>query len=86
MTKIDQDTPQEKKGNKDDMPGQKANKQKPMQTEVETQQVVGCKIRFLVGYENERTFTTITTTKKEVDSQFWYPGRNTVINKYTHQG
>ena len=49
LTKVDQDIPKGKKGNKDDMLGQKANKQKPKQTEVEMQPAVGCKIRILVG-------------------------------------
>ena len=74
MTKIDQDIPKEKKGNKDDMPGQQANKR----TEVETQQVVGCKRRVLVGYENEKTFATFTTTK------FRYFERNKFIKEYKH--
>ena len=55
-----------------------------MQTEVETQPAVGCKIKILVGYENEKTFATITTTKKEVDYQGWYPRRNKVIKEYKH--
>ena len=60
-----------KKGHKDVLHGQKANKQKPKQTEVETQQVIGCKMRFLVGYENKKAFAIITTSKEEVDYQFW---------------
>ena len=39
-------------------------------------------MRFLVGYENEKTFATITTTKEDVDYQFWYPTRNKVIKEY----
>ena len=37
-----------------------------------------------MGYDNEKTFATITTTKKEVDYQFWYPRRNKVIKEYKH--
>ena len=37
-----------------------------------------------MGYEYERIFATITTPKKEVDYQFWYPGRNKVIKEYKH--
>ena len=69
--KIDQNTAMGKKKRKNDLHVQKTNK--PM--EVETQQVIGCKMRFLVGYENGKTFATITTTKEEVDYQCWYPGR-----------
>ena len=50
--------------------------------EVETQQTIGCKMRFLFGYEKGKTFATITTSKEEVDYQFWYPGRNKVIGEY----
>ena len=39
-------------------------------------------MRFLVGYENGKTFATITTTKEDVDDQFWYPRRNKVIKEY----
>ena len=35
-----------------------------------------------MGYENEKTVATITTTKEEVGYQFWYPRRNRVIKKY----
>ena len=35
-----------------------------------------------MGYENEKAFATITTSKEEVDYQFWYPGRNRVIKEY----
>ena len=30
----------------------------------------------------EKTFATITTTKEDVDYQFWYPRRNKVIKEY----
>ena len=73
MTKVNQDIPQEKKENMDDM-----------QMEVETQPPVGCKIRILVGYENAKTLATITSSKKEVDFQFCYPGRNKLIKGYKH--
>ena len=71
LTKINQDTSKGKTGNKDDLHGRKA-KPKPKQTEVETQQVIGCKIRFVVGpgHENAKAFASITTTKEEVDYQF----------------
>ena len=39
-------------------------------------------MRFLVGYDKGKTFATITTSKEEVDYQFWYPGRNKVIKEY----
>ena len=29
----------------------------------------------LQGYANDKRFATITTTKKDVDYQCWYPGR-----------
>ena len=48
------------------MQDQQANKQKPKRTEVETQQVVGCKIRVLVGYENKKTLATITTNTSRI--------------------
>ena len=37
-----------------------------------------------MGYENGKTFATITTTKEEVDYQFWYPGRKKVIKEYKY--
>ena len=37
-----------------------------------------------MGYESEKTFAAITTTKKAVDYQFWYPGRHKVIKEYKH--
>ena len=64
-----------KKGHTDILRGQNANKPKPKQMEVETQQVIGCKMRFLVGYENKKAFATISTSK-EVDYQIWCLGRN----------
>ena len=63
LTKIDQSTTMGKKGHTDVLHGQKANKRKLKQTEVETQQVIGCKMRFLVGYENKKAFATIITSK-----------------------
>ena len=41
-------------------------------------------MRFLVGYQikNKKAFATITTSREEVDYQFWYPGRNRVIKEY----
>ena len=51
--------------------------------DVETQTVqLGCKIKMLVGYEDEKLFATITTTKEDIDYQFWYPGRNQGIKEY----
>ena len=51
--------------------------------DIEKQPALVCKIKVLVGYENEKTFATITTTKEEVDYQFWYPGRtNKMIKEY----
>ena len=44
-----------------------------------TQLLLGCKIKMLVGYEGDKMFATIITTKEEVDYQFWYPGRNKVV-------
>ena len=41
-------------------------------------------LRFLVGYENGKTFATITTTKGDVDYQFRYPRRNKVIKEYKY--
>ena len=38
----------------------------------------------LVGYEGDKMFATIITTKEEVDYQFWYPGRNKVIKDYKY--
>ena len=50
--------------------------------DVETQQPIGCKMRFLVGYDKGKTFSPITTSKEEIDYQFRYPGRNKVIKEY----
>ena len=50
--------------------------------EVETQQSIGCKMRVLVGYEKSKTFATVTTSKEDVDHQFWHAGRNKVIKEY----
>ena len=72
LTKIDQSTTMGKKGHTDVLHGQKANKWKLKQTEVETQQVIGCKMRFLEECENRKAFATITTSKEEVDYQFWW--------------
>ena len=58
LTNFDQNTPKGKleKGNNDDQAWQKANKQTPTQTQtkkgVEIQPALGCKIKFLVGYQN----------------------------------
>ena len=83
MTKIDENTPMEKKKRKDELHDQNANRL----TEVETQQVIGCKMRFLVGYGNEKAFATITTSKEEVDYQLWYPRRNKSHQRIQeHQG
>ena len=41
-------------------------------------------MRFLLGYENGKTFATITTTKEEVDYQFWYAGRKKVNKEYKY--
>ena len=35
-----------------------------------------------MGYENDKMYATITTTKDELDYQFWYPGRNKVTKEY----
>ena len=35
-----------------------------------------------MGYQNDKKYGTITTTKDEVDYQFWYPRRNKVIKEY----
>ena len=87
MIKNDQDTQKAKKGNKNDVLSQKANKQNQSKTEVETQQVVGCKVRFLVGYENERTFATITTTKKRSRLSILVPRKELSCQRIqTHQG
>ena len=65
----------------------KRNKQKQKQTKLETQQVVRCKIRFLVGYENERTFATITTTKKRSRLSILVPRKELSCQRIqTHQG
>ena len=50
--------------------------------EVEMQKTIGCKMRFLVGYDMGKPYATITTSKEEVDYQFWYCGRNKVIKEY----
>ena len=44
---------------------------------------VGCRIRILVGYEdNGKINACIISTKDDVDNQFWYPKRNRVIKEY----
>ena len=55
--------------------------------EVETQQSIGYKMRFLVGYDKGKTFATITTPKEALDYQFQYPGRNKCHQRVQkHQG
>ena len=44
---------------------------------------MGCRIRILFGYDdNGKMNATITSTKEDVDNQFWYPKRKRVINEY----
>ena len=75
---IDQSTPFGKKNWKYGTQREKADEL----MEVKTQPTIGCKMRFLVGYDKDKTFATITTSKAEVDYQFWCPGRNKVIREY----
>ena len=39
-------------------------------------------MRILLGYDNEIPCAYITTSKEEIDNQFWYPRRNRVIKEY----
>ena len=66
LTKIDQNTPIGKKKRKDGTQREKADKL----VEAEPQQSVGCKMRFLVGYDKGKTFATITISKEELGYQF----------------
>ena len=52
------------------------------QPEKATTQSYGCKMRILLGYDNEIPCAYITTSKEEIDNQFWYPKRNRVIKEY----
>ena len=39
-------------------------------------------MRILLGYDNGIPYATITSSKEEIDNQFWYPRRNRVIKEY----
>ena len=78
MTKSDEDIPRRKKWKRDDKPRQKDNTLR----NVDSQPSLRCRIKGLVGYENDKMYATITTTKDELDYQFWYPGRNKVTKEY----
>ena len=39
-------------------------------------------MRVLYGYDNGKPCATITSSKEEIDSQFWHPRRNKVIKDY----
>ena len=42
-------------------------------------------MNLLVGFDEEGKMSTIITTpKEEIDHQFWYKGRNKVINESKH--
>ena len=71
LTNLDQNTPTGKKKRKDDS-----------QSEKTTEQSYGCKMRVLFGYDNGKPCATITSSKEEIDSQFWHPRRNKVIKDY----
>ena len=51
-------------------------------TKSEQQKFVGHKMRFLVGKNNGKINATLTTSKKEIDYQFQYPGKKKVIKEY----
>ena len=71
LTNLDQTSPPKKKNRKDDSHNEKAKNQ-----------LFGCKLRVLFGYDNGKPCATITSSKEEIDSQFWYPRRNRVIKEY----
>ena len=39
-------------------------------------------MRVLFGYDNGKPCATITSSKEEIDNQFWHPRRNKVIKDY----
>ena len=39
-------------------------------------------MRILLGYNNGIPCASITSSKEEIDNQFWYPRRNRVIKEY----
>ena len=39
-------------------------------------------MRVLIGYDNGKPCATITSSKEEIDNQFWHPRRNKVIRDY----
>ena len=39
-------------------------------------------MRILLGYDDDIPCAYITTSKEEIDNQFWYPKRNRVIKEY----
>ena len=41
-------------------------------------------MRMLIGYEGEIMQANVITTQEEVDYQFWYGGRNKVIEEYSY--
>ena len=69
LTNLDQTSPPKNK--KDDSHNKKAKNQS-----------FGCKLRVLFGYDNGKPCATITSSKEEIDSQFWYPRRNRAIKEY----
>ena len=71
MLNLDQTSPTEKKKQKDDSHNEKTKNQ-----------LFGCKMRVLFGHDNGKPCATITSSKAEIDSQFWYPRRNKVIKDY----
>ena len=71
LTNLNQTSPTEKKKWKNDS-----------HNETTKNQLFGCKMRVLFGHDNGKPCATITSSKEEIDSQFWYPRRNKVIKDY----
>ena len=73
----------QKKGINDDEERNKAISIESTQEDENKIPSVGCRIRILFGYDdNGKMNATITSTKEDVDNQFWYPKRKRVINEY----
>jgi hypothetical protein len=78
LTNLDQTTPTGKKKRTIDNQSVKDSSHR----EKATTQSYGCKMRVLFGYDKGIPCATITSSKEEIDNQFWYPKRSRVIKEY----
>ena len=78
LTNLDQTTPTGKKKRTTDNQSVKDDSHR----EKATTQSYGCKMRVLFGYDKGIPCATITSSKEEIDNQFWYPKRSRVIKEY----